>query len=316
MVMGVIKHDNAVPWHELMTAGHLLVKKGEKISKKTGGGAYDPNKLTEEHGVDAIRYAMCQAKLGTDAYFEEENVARGKKLITKLINAYRLVVMNLDANTLYQLGRIDLLDLTDRWILNKFTDTAWKIKESANKYEPALTLLILEDFFWKYFCDNYLEIAKYRLKGDDGSKMSTQKTLSYLILELLKLFSIYLPYTTEELFHSTLENGELITDSEAGFFQSLLSKNSIHSLTLTVLSISYDKELDEAGELLIEKLTEIRKAKATSGKKLSEEVDSISIFDTEENISKIRQFENELKGLGHSKEMNFQTDTISKVLVL
>jgi len=44
ILMGLYRHNEA-PWKDLMISGHILVKKGEKISKKTGGGKYSPEEL-------------------------------------------------------------------------------------------------------------------------------------------------------------------------------------------------------------------------------------------------------------------------------
>jgi valyl-tRNA synthetase len=306
MVMGVIKHNNTVPWYELMTAGHLLVKKGEKISKKTGGGAYNPNNLIAEHGVDAIRYAMCQAKLGTDAYFEEENVARGKKLITKLINAYRLVLLNLDNNVSGDINSFDNFDESDKWILNKYGYTLKKVVSTINKYEGGLALQIIEDFFWKYFCDNYLEIAKQKLKSEDNnSKKSTKVTLRFLMFELIKLFGAYLPYIAEELYHSKLVAEELIIDGNNGFYQTNGEK-SVHLLPLRKMEINFDKELDLSGELLISKISALRKIKFDSGKKFNEEIERIKIIDTKENIEKLKKFEVEMLTFSRANVITFE----------
>ena len=74
----------------------------------------------------------------------------------------------------------------------------------------------IEDFFWKYFCDNYLELIKNRVYNTEHSKerKSALLTLNYTFNTILKLFAPFIPHITEEL-NSIIykENQELISQT-------------------------------------------------------------------------------------------------------
>jgi len=242
ILMGLYRH-NEVPWHDLMISGHILVKKGEKISKKTGGGKYNPEELIASKSADAIRYAMCGATLGRDAYFDEKEVEKGRKLVTKLYNAGKLVLGKLqdfDPNAELPEERCEAFD---RWILRRSLETAEGMAKAFEDYEFLQARRLFEDFFWSEFCDNYLEIAKGRLSIDLGDKERTSERLSaqhvayQTFLNILKMASPFVPHITEEMYHAeVVKKGDaesaresMDSKSDKGYFYRNVGGKSIHN---------------------------------------------------------------------------------------
>ena len=83
----------------------------------------------------------------------------------------------------------------DKWILSKFNEMRQKFINYFDKYEVGLAMSELENYFWN-FCDNYIELVKVRLYNPDiygeESKESAQYSCYYVLLEMLKMFGIYL----------------------------------------------------------------------------------------------------------------------------
>ena len=77
------------------------------------------------------------------------------------------------------------------------------IKETTSDIESFKFHLALEklyESFWHNFCDEYIEKAKDRLKGDDEkSKTAAQQTLYYCLKTYLKLLHPFIPFITEEI---------------------------------------------------------------------------------------------------------------------
>ncbi|MCX6713546.1 MAG: valine--tRNA ligase, partial [Candidatus Vogelbacteria bacterium] len=162
VVMAYYRHQ-AVPWHDLMVSGHILAKQGVKISKKTGGGKYQPAELIAENSADAVRYVMCGAKLGQDAYYDEAEVEKGKKLVTKIFNAGKFVFTHLRDGNFTKEQKPSELYPADEWILAKAENTMAEMIKSFDQYDLIIARQRFEEFFWTDFCDNYLELAKGRL---------------------------------------------------------------------------------------------------------------------------------------------------------
>jgi valyl-tRNA synthetase len=84
-----------IPFKDVMISGHVLAGKSEKISKSTGNAKVEPENLIKQRGADAVRYWTSGGQLGKDMVFEEEELKKGQKLVTKLWNAFQFVKMQL-----------------------------------------------------------------------------------------------------------------------------------------------------------------------------------------------------------------------------
>lgn len=275
ILMGLYRH-NEVPWKDLMISGHLLLRKGEKISKKTGGGEYKPEELIARESADALRYAMFGAVLGKDAHFDKKEVKKGKKLVTKIYNAGRLVLSKLqDFNPGMRVPE-ENLESFDKWILQRSFETAKKMAEAFGRYEYSKSRRLFEDFFWREFCDNYLEIAKGRLsispddKEKQSEKLSAQYAAYHSFLNVLKMASPFIPHITEEMYHAEIvrkSEGKSIRESidsksESGYFFKHEGTKSIHNTRWpTAIKEAFETETIEGAEIALRIISKARKIK-------------------------------------------------------
>jgi len=276
ILMSLYRH-NKIPWKDLMISGHLLLKKGEKLSKKTGGGKYKPEDLIAKESADALRYAMFGAALGKDAYFDEKEVKKGKKLVTKIYNAGRLVLSKLqDFDPSIQVAE-ENLEPFDKWILHRSLETAEKMAEAFKKYNYSKARQLFEDFFWREFCDNYLEVAKGRLsispdnKEKQGKKISAQHAAYHSFLNVLKMASPFTPHITEEMYHAEIikkgKKGENIHESidsksESGYFFKHERVKSIHNTKWpTSITKTLDTKIMDGAEMALIVISKARKTK-------------------------------------------------------
>ena len=81
---------------------------------------------------------------------------------------------------------------------------SWCREEIVKKYGT-----MLYDFVWGDLCDWYLELSKPVLRGDEGEerKRAVQSVLSHVFRRVLLLLHPFIPFVTEELWH-TFEFGE------------------------------------------------------------------------------------------------------------
>lgn len=267
ILMGLYRHQD-IPWKELMISGHILLKKGEKISKKTGGGQFKPEDVIKTHSADAIRYAMYGASLGRDAFYDEREVKKGKKLVIKLYNAGKFILGHLLNFSQENAADKPELEALDRWIINKSYTVAQKMAQEFEKYEYNKARLIFEDFFWSDFCDNYLEIIKGRLWNEEKSSekyRSAQYALYHAYLNILKMISPFVPHITEEMYHAELSaDGKTTSQKESGFLAIREGQKSIHltNWPSNNQKISLTKEESLGAELMLTTIAEARKYRA------------------------------------------------------
>ena len=210
-------HTGRLPWKDIMICGFVLAKKGEKISKSKDNSAESPQALIETHSADAIRYWAANAKLGTDTFFDADELAISKRLINKLWNASKFCFMQLKTYHPASDRATELLPI-DRWILERMQETVNVATDALNTYEIGTARHAIDAFFFSDFCDNYLELAKERLyqpeKHGYSCQRSGQTALYEVLFGVLKLYAPYIPHITEYLY--------------LHYFKAFESESSIH----------------------------------------------------------------------------------------
>ena len=92
------------------------------------------------------------------------------------------------------------LDISDKWIISRFEETAFNVNKELNNYRFNEAAKAIYEFTWNDFCDWYVEIAKIRLYGDDPKKADIARTVLIHVLKgILTLLHPYSPFITEEL---------------------------------------------------------------------------------------------------------------------
>jgi valyl-tRNA synthetase len=191
-------HENSVPWQDVMISGHSLNTDRQKMSKSKGNVAGDPIAALQQFSADELRYWACSSKLGTDVVFSKDVLGEGRRLVTKLWNATRFAEGRLEG---YDPARKVELHPFDRWLLSRLTETVQKATAGMQQYEYSVCMREAETFFWKALCDNYLEIAKGRLYGEDpDAGAAAQYTLYTALYGVLRLFAPIMVHITEELY--------------------------------------------------------------------------------------------------------------------
>lgn len=258
-------HTGRLPWKDIMICGFVLAKKGEKISKSKNNADQSPKALIAEHSADAIRYWAANAKLGTDTFFDAEELIISKRLINKLWNASKFSFMQLKTFDPMTDKMTDLLPV-DRWILEKLQETMNNATNALNAYEIGLARHIIDAFFWNDFCDNYLELTKERLyqpekHGFEGQR-SGQTALYQVLLGVLKLYAPYMPHITEYLYQY--------------YFSDFESESSIH-LTEWHKNKTPDEALLTFGEEIKALLSEARRYKSENNLSMKSEMPNLKL---------------------------------------
>lgn len=257
-------HIGSIPWKDAMICGFVLAKKGEKISKSKNNAYSSPKELIERHSADALRYWAAGAKLGTDTMFSEDELKMSKRLLTKLWNASSFCIMHLqDFNGT---NPSEILPI-DQWIIEKTKMLEGSVTENLNQYEIGIAKQEIDEFFWNDFCDNYLEIVKDRLYKPEVhgalERLSGQYALYTVLLEILKLYAIYIPYITEEIYQSYYKNFE--------------KSISIHTMQWNMKSDTKNESILSFGENIKRIIGEVRKYKSERNLSLKENISILNI---------------------------------------
>lgn len=264
-------HEKKAPWKEIMISGWVLDPLGEKMSKSKGN-IIEPRAVMEKYSADALRFWAASSKLGEDLAYQEKELVSGKKTITKLWNAAKLVFMNLEGyDAEKDRVKFDELELIDKWLFLRFNKAVKEATDFWDNYNFSEARKVAELFFWRDFCDNYLEIVKRRLYTADiesKQRLSAQHTLYNIFLGVLKMFAPIMPFITEELFQAKY----------AGLKAGSKDSKSLHLTAWPAYDDKMKYELaEQAGELAINIISEVRKYKASKQMSLKQELAKVMV---------------------------------------
>jgi valyl-tRNA synthetase len=288
-------HTGTLPWTDVMISGWGLDSKGKKMSKRAGNFV-EPMTVIQKYSADALRYWSAHSTLGTNRRYNEQEVAEGKRLMTKLWNAAKFV-----AGYLYnEEGAPRTLSqgtptLIDRWIISRLMATIKSSTDYFEKFEYSHSLDVTERFFFTELCDNYLEIVKERFwnpdKFDPQQVEAARFTLYTALLNVLKLFAPFIPYITEELY-------QII------FRDSFEETKSIHVSSWPKYDESLvDTDADTSGRLLIDVLTGVRRWKTSQQVHPTFPLREMVITTDPETAVGVKRLNDDLKAAAHAENL-------------
>ena len=246
-------HERKIPWNDIVISGNVSLG-GEKMSKSKGN-IVKPQEVMQEHGADALRFWAAESKLGKDLDYQEKDLIAGKKFINKLLNASKFVFMNLKDFNGKKPKKLEELDREFLYKVNLLIKNATK---DFKEYEYSKVKSNVVQFFWKDFCDNYLEIVKKRVYNEKGDKrVSAQYILYQTLLVILKMMSPITPFITEEIYQT--------------HFKKFEKDKSIH-ISQWPEEFKVKSKDNKIFELFLEILSKVRQEKAKANKAMNSEI--------------------------------------------
>jgi valyl-tRNA synthetase len=244
------------PYKTVLVNGMVRGADGRMMHKSYGNYVEVTEAITK-YGADSVRqWAAAGGSTGYDIPYRWADVEYGRKFLTKLWNAARLILSSLrDYDPTMPTPKLDLLD---RWLLSKLNNLIGTSTDAFENFQFSLATESVRNFTWHDLCDQYLEAAKYRLYSDraedDESRRASQYTLFHTLDVVLRLLAPICPHITDALYN------ELWSDHT--------KNDSIHSSVWPQPNINLIDEISEKnGSIIVRVLSEIRRIK--SEKRLS-----------------------------------------------
>jgi valyl-tRNA synthetase len=240
---------DSIPWRDIAISGWILDPDRKKMSKSRGNVVL-PTDMLDEYGSDAVRYWSASARLGVDTAYDPKVFREGKRLVTKIRNAARLIKG-------YE-GASGVLDKPlDRALVARLRALVEEVTKRWEDWDHAGALAATETWFWSDLCDNYLELSKARAYDGDGSAITALRAALDVVL---RLFAPVVPYVTEEVFNSERDAPE-----------------SIHRAPWPRLEELPEGEDDGCFGAAVELLTQIRRVKSEAKVSLRFPVERLAV---------------------------------------
>ncbi|ASJ02920.1 valine--tRNA ligase [Thermococcus profundus] len=268
------------PWNDILINGMVAGPDGRKMSKSYGN-VVAPDEVIPKYGADALRLWTALAPPGEDHPFKWETVDYNYRFLQKVWNIYRFAERHLEdfdpANAPKELEPLD------RWILSRLHRLIKFATEEMEKYRFNLLTRELMTFVWHEVADDYIEMIKYRLYGDDEeSKLKAKASLYELLYNVMLLLAPFTPHITEELYQN--------------LFRDRIGAKSVHLLEWPKYDEArIDEEAERLGELAREIVGVMRRYKNGHGLALNAKLKHVAIYATD-SYEKLKTIEKDIAG--------------------
>jgi len=189
-----------VPFETVYLHGLVRDEEGRKMSKSLEN-IIDPLDVAAKFGTDAVRLSLTIGNTpGNDMKMSEDKIEYYRNFANKLWNISRFILMSEGGKEARSEGAPEAKTLADKWILGRLDAVIASVTDDIEAYNFSRPGETLRDFTWNELADWYLEIAK--VEGDKSD------ILSYILLNVLKLWHPFMPFVTEEIYRLSFADDE------------------------------------------------------------------------------------------------------------
>ncbi len=198
------------PFENCIVLGHVLDKKGLKMSKSKGN-VVDPFEVLASQGADATRWHFYTASAPwLPTRFSTDDVGESqRKFLSTLWNVYSFYVLYAEIDKFNPLEYKDFKseNVMDKWIMSKLNTLVKTVDKKLEAYDITNAALAIEDFTdelsnW-YVRRNRARYWSQELTDD---KIGAYVTLYKALVTLSKIAAPFVPFITEEIYQNLVVN--------------------------------------------------------------------------------------------------------------
>ena len=198
------------PFENCIVLGHVLDKKGLKMSKSKGN-VVAPMEVLESQGADATRWHFYTASAPwLPTRFSTDDVGEAsRKFLSTLWNVYSFYVLYADIDGFNPLEYKDFVsdNVMDKWIMSKLNTLVKDVDAKLNSYDITNAALQIEEF-----TDNlsnwYVRRNRARYWSEEltDDKIGAYVTLYRVLVTLSQVAAPFVPFITEEIYQNLVVN--------------------------------------------------------------------------------------------------------------
>ncbi|MBR1922689.1 MAG: valine--tRNA ligase [Paludibacteraceae bacterium] len=272
MIMAGYEWRGDMPFKHVYFTGIVRDKLGRKMSKSLGNSP-DPLDLIDRYGADGVRMGiLLSAPAGNDILYDDALCEQGRNFCNKIWNCFRMLqgLQTTDTEA----------PMTDREAVTWFTlclsRTELEVDDLMQKYRLSEALMAIYKLFTDEFSGWYLEM----IKPAYGQPIcQTTLDCSMIFFErMLRLLHPFMPFITEELYHS-------IQEREDG--DTIMRKDTMDWDSAELLAKDKDGNFEQQIEHLKQVITGVRNIRAQHNIPPREEIVLISPAPLSELVNKL-----------------------------
>ena len=198
------------PFENCIVLGHVLDKKGLKMSKSKGN-VVDPFEVLDSQGADATRWHFYTASAPwLPTRFSVDDVAEvQRKFLGTLWNVYSFYVLYADLDKFNPLKYTDFEsdNVMDKWIMSKLNTLINVVDENLRDYAITQAALAIEEFTDE-LSNWYVRRNRSRYWSEEltDDKIGAYVTLYRVLTTLVKVAAPFVPFITENIYQNLVVN--------------------------------------------------------------------------------------------------------------
>lgn len=242
MIMTSLYFMKKIPFEIVFIHPTIYDRFGKKMSKSLGN-VIDPVPIMKKYGTDALRFTLSfLTSPGRNIALGEETIEGMRNFVNKIWNASRFIQISTEEINFKEINKNKLsYELEDRWIISRFNILVKNVLENLEEFNFAKASKQLYKFFWRQYCDWYIELCKSRLYQNDDNiaKNSAGYVLINILEGYLRLLHPFMPFITEEIWHNLPHKGESIMLSSYPEYKSEgIDEDAEHEMNILIEVIS------------------------------------------------------------------------------
>ena len=187
------------PYKNVISVGHVLDEKGEKMSKSKGNivSHWD---MINKYGIDSVRwYFYTVNQPGEPKLFNEKDIDSAlKRFLIILWNCFVFLETYKPKSRM----KIKSRNLLDKWIISKLNNLIPELTLLLDKYDITSAARKIEDFAVNDLSQWYIRRSRRRFQKPETKKELSESydSLSVVLLTLTKLLAPFIPFFAEETY--------------------------------------------------------------------------------------------------------------------
>jgi len=250
-----------IPYKNVISLGHVLDEKGEKMSKSKGN-VVKPWPIVEKYGTDAARWYFFTVNQPGDAkLFKEKDIEEClKRFLITFWNCYTFFeTYGKKSKINPPVGGPNSKHILDRWIISRLNELTQQVTENLDKYNATFAARAIENFTIEDFSQWYIRRSRKRFQRPETKRelKEASETLNYVLLTLSKLIAPFVPFISEEI------------------YKNLTKKESVHlenwpKVNKKLINKKLNREMEKTREVVKLALTERARSRIKVRQPLSE----------------------------------------------
>lgn len=266
------------PYKNVISLGHVLDEKGEKMSKSRGN-VVSPWEMAAKYGADSVRwYFYTINQPGEPKLFTEKDLSDTlRRFIMTLWNCYAFFkTYQTKRSVKYNLQKSK--NALDEWIISKLNGLILQVTESLDKYDVTSSARAIERFTVEELSLWYIRRSRKRFE-------EAAPILNFVLVSLSKLAAPFIPFLSESIYQGLKsDNLSVHLDNWPSADKKLINKELEEKMTKTreiaTLALA---ERAKAGIKVRQPLNELR----IKNNELRKEKELLDLIKEEVNVKRI-----------------------------